>query len=291
MAKVNSQVLGAWVVAVWALGCRPELDAPDAKLAIPQSLPEFKLWPDPAYSLVRAGELLERGSNELGAGQLHTAISTLTEALATCPADARARLALARVFARNGRASVALRLLEPAKAAVANCGTCLELLQQVRGDPDFAHLRATAQGQALLQGVAAAPLPYAKWAGELAAILRKGDDAAAAAWAHPGFAFELQRSCPQCANASAHAVQKRALVGPIAISKLAQRFDTVHPELHGAPLEVAGVPRCSDGCCSWPTNREIASNGVLLQRLCFRPMTPERAIVTQVAVVYGQTDR
>ena len=277
------------MVAVAA--CRPQLDDPTAKLAIPQSLPTFASWPEVPYSLVRAGELVDRGLQERQKGQTQAAISTLTEALATCPADTRARLELARTFARNGRASVALRLLEPAKQALATCGVCVPLLQTASKDPDFEHLRQTAEGQALLADVPDAPLPVQKWATELAGVLRKGDDTAAAQWAHPSFPFELERSCPQCPNPAVHDVQRRAVIGPLAIAKLAQRFDTVHPDLHGLPLVVGPTPRCDGDCCIWPQVAEVASNTVFLQRLCFRAVTPARAVVTRIAVVYGPTDR
>lgn len=274
-------------------GCQqpPALDDPAPKLPVPASLPPFAIWPDPPTPLVRSDELLVQGKAELAKGDLQSAVRTLTEALAVCPANALARLELARTFARAGRSSVALTLLEPARKSATSCGQCLEILLKVKVDKDFSHLAATKEGKAMLAGLPAGPLPLERWATEASAALQKGSPEALAPFMHPSFPLRWIRSCPDCDNAIAKEPQMRLVVGPSRIGKIAQRFDTSVPQLRNAPLQVQGRGACSERCCSWPVLKPLAEGQVALERLCFAPMTPEAAVMSELVLVYGPPAR
>lgn len=278
-------------LAFAALGCRPDLDNPAATLPVPSSLPPFAALPQPLASLGQSQALLDRARDALQAGRKAQALPLLTEALATCPASTDARFELARYFANHGRASVAVQLLAPAKAAMATCGTCVELLQNVRNHPEFAHLSRTEAGSALLADVPTEPLPYAKWSTAVAKALQSGEPAKFLPFIHGEIPYDLVRSCPQCTNPTAREIQRRPLFGEIAAAKLAQRFDSQNVQAGGLPLDLPGDPTCSDRCCDWNHSLSTAPNRVTLQRICLWPVTPTRAAVRLIALRYGPTER
>ncbi len=257
---------------------------------MPKSLPAFAELPDPAATWAQSQSQLAEARQALRAGKETEALQGLTLALTTCPADTEARLELARYFAQRGRSSVALTLFKPARAVMATCGACLDLLQRAAADPAFFHLRKTEEGAALFAGLPKQPLPWRKWATDAAGALQAGDPNRLLPFIHAAFPYDLLRSCPTCKNAVAQQVQRRTLSGPLAAGKLAQRFDTAHPEAGGVPLGVPGDPTCTAGCCEWQASAPPAEKSVQLQRLCFWPVTPERAALTSIALRYGATD-
>jgi len=278
------------LACICTVACRPGLDDATATLAVPRSLPPFAALPQPAATLQRSQELTAEAREALRSGQETQALQGLTLALTTCPADPDARLELARFFATRGRSSVALELFKPVRAALASCGACQDLLQRAAEDPAFFHLRKTDEGAALFAGLPKHPLPWKKWATDAAAALQAGDPARLLPFIHSEFPYDLLRSCPACKNPAAQQVQRRTLTGPLAAGKIAQRFDTAHPEARGVPLDLAGEPTCTAGCCDWQASAPPAEKRVQLQRLCFWPVTPGRAALTAIALRYGPTD-
>ncbi len=253
-------------------------------------MPPFAELPQPAATWAQAQTQLAAARQALAAGRDADALQGLTLALTTCPANPDARLELARFFAVRGRSSVAVALFKPARAALANCGACQDLLQRAAADPAFHHLRKTEQGAALFAGLPKATLPWRRWATDAAAALQAGDPARLLPFIHSEFPYDLVRSCPNCKNPTAQQLQRRPLSGPLAAGKLAQRFDTVHAEARGVPLDLAGDPTCTAGCCEWVNRAPPVEKRVQLQRLCFWPVTPERAALTEIALRYGPTD-
>lgn len=284
----SAWILGLFLVVLPLASCRPELDSDKPTLAVPSSLPPFALEPSQAPLRQRADDLVGQGRDLLKKGELKQAVPVLTEALATDPSSPAARLELARTFARGGRASVAVQLLKPAAEKLKTCGGCVELLQAVRQDPDFAHLRETTEGRALLQGVPAEPLPYAKWATEVAQALQGGDAKKIEPFVHSRLPFDLVRSCPSCPNPAVQATSRRPLVGLPLAAKVVARFEPrTQPGSRGTPLLTEGKPICSGGCCSWKVPEPVPVDQAALRRLCFRPGTPTVGHLTEIEVVYG----
>jgi hypothetical protein len=276
-------------LALGLVACRrPPLDAERPLLATPAQLPPFaveRASPGPAGL---AAQLTETGAAQLLAGEVTAAVPTLTQALTTDPANLEARLLLARSFARGGRSSVALRLLAPAKACLRTSGVCVWLLQAMRDQADFAHLRETAEGRALLAEVPTTPLPFAGWAKAAAKALQTTDLAGLVRFVDERQTFDLVRSCPTCQNIGARAETVRKLQGMAHAAKVAVRFDTVHPEARGIPLEVVGEPACAERCCTWSLpSPQVTEGKAALQRLCFWPTTPAQGVLTEVRLVYG----
>lgn len=279
------------MLGLMAVGCRPLQDDPKAALAIPKVLPAFADRPQSMQDLDRSNDLLARGTQALTAGQLaQEAIPLLTEALAACPGNTQARLELARAFVRGGRPTVALALLEPAKAAVGHCGLCLEMLVTVSRDPEFAPLLATDPGKRLLSGVHLAPLPYGSWSKQAAASLVKGDARALEKYIDPAWPVVWQRSCPSCPTETARPIQSRALQGMPLIAKMISRFDPNRPERQPTLLAAAGEPACTLRCCTWPA--ELApTNQAALKRICWLPLEAEKPLLSEVWVLHGPLDR
>lgn len=272
-----------------AVACRPALDDPAATLAVPKSLPPFQMERPATGVAQRAAALVGEGVALLDQGDLRKAVPLLTEALATDPANTDARLHLARAFAKGGRRSVAVQLLEPAKKHVKACGTCVELLQTVAKSPDFAHLRETSAGRDLLSGVPEAPLPYPAWARKVATALQKTDLATLVGSIDSTHAFELVRACPTCQNIGARAETRRPLIGMAPAAKIAIRFDIVHPEARGLPLLTPGEPQCKHRCCQWNLPQPVPAGQVGMRRVCFWPQSPGQGLVTELAFEYGAT--
>lgn len=281
----------ALMAGLLAASCKPLKDDPQATLAIPKVLPAFADRPKSMQDLDRSNELLARGTQALAAGQLaQEAIPLLTEALAACPGNTQARLELARAFVRGGRPSVALALLEPAKAAVGHCGMCLELLVLVSGDPEFAPLLATDPGKRLLSGVHLLPLPYANWSRQAAASLVKGDARAIEKYVEATWPLLWLRSCPSCPTESARPIQSRALQGMPLIAKMVSRFDPNRPERQPTLLSAAGEPTCAQRCCTWPAE-QAPTNQAALKRICWLPLEASKPMLTEVWVLHGPLDR
>lgn len=272
------------------LGCRPQLDDANAPLAVPATLPGFAALPSPPAALTQSRLLTDQGRDLLAKGQLKPAVAKLTEALTTCPADSEARLELARAFARNGRSSVAIKLLAPAKDQRLTCGACLRMLQSAGSDPAFAHLRETAEGAELLAGVSDKPIPFAAWAIRFGKALQSGDPQQTLQFVHSELPYELLRSCPTCDNEAARPVQRQTLSGLLPAAKLTQRFDTVHPEMRGIPLDVPADVTCTGDCCDFVSAKPPQPNRALLQRACFWPVAPDRGAITTIALQYGRAE-
>jgi hypothetical protein len=271
--------------------CRPPLDDVSPQLAVPKSLPAFSIQrPDPGVAQRAAGLVVE-GQTALDQGDLHKAIPLLTQALATDPASPDARLQLARAFAKGGRASVAVQLLQPAKGHLKDCGMCLEVLQDATKLPEFKHLRETTEGRDLLGDVPATPPAYASWARRVATALQKTDLAALVPFVDARAPFELVRSCPTCENIGARAETRRPLVGMALAAKVAVRFDVSHADAHGLPLLAPAEPKCKDRCCTWTLPQPVPPGQVGLRQLCFWPQTPTQGVLSQLTFEYGQTQK
>lgn len=268
--------------------CQPPLDAPDAALAVPASLPAFAQEP-PAPSVVhRAKELVIEGESALQRGDLKTAVPLLTQALSVDPSSPLARVALARAFVRGGRSSVALKLLEPAAAQVATCGACVELLQAAKKHTDFKMMLGHPEAAALWARVPSTALPYATWATAIATSLQAARAEGLAPYVSATRPFELVRSCPRCTQPGARAPNRRTLLGMPLASKLAARFDPQAGEGQGVTLRVTGKPTCAEGCCTWPLP-DVAVAEAALKQVCLTPSTPTAAVLTRVEVVYGDS--
>ncbi|MSP91989.1 MAG: hypothetical protein EXR79_09360 [Myxococcales bacterium] len=279
--------LGIALLIALPTACRPGLDADPALVGVPASLPALEVEPKSRDTMLRALELAREGDALVVAGNLKAAIPKLTEAVAADPSLGIARLALARAFARAGRASVALALFEPALERAKTCGMCVELLHTAAAHEDFAHLRATAQGQAFFARVPTEPLPWQEWALRVADALQKADGAALAPYAHPTLPFDFVRACPSCANEAVRSPQRRTLTGAPAIAKVAGRFDTKDPNHLGVALRVTGEPACADACCVWTVPEPVPVGTAALARVCLRAATPITAHLTEVAVTWG----
>lgn len=269
--------------------CRPPLDDPSPQLPVPKSLPPFSFERPETGVAQRAAGLVIEGQAALDQGALHKAVPLLTQALTTDPANPDARLQLARAFAKGGRSSVAVQLLQPAKEHVKQCGACVEILQKVARSTDFQHLRETTAGRDLLGDVPQSPPDYAAWARRTAAALQKTDLASLVPFVDPRVPFELVRSCPTCEHIGARAETRRPLVGMALVAKIAVRFDVSHADAHGLPLLVPGEPKCADRCCTWTLPKPVPQGQVGLSQLCFWPQTPAQGVLTELAFEYGAT--
>jgi hypothetical protein len=267
--------------------CRPALDAEDALLPVPASLPALAIEPPTPAATARALELTRTGDALVVAGKLKESLPQLTEAVVTDPSLGVARLALARAFARGGRASVAMRLLQPAAEQVKTCGMCVELLQMAATHEDFAHLRRTAEGTQLFARVPSEPLAWDEWALRVATGLRDADPVALAPFFHPRLPFAFVRACPTCPNEAMRAPVSRDLAGTVVMAKIAARFDMKSQQFAGTPLAVLGRPKCALGCCAWPVTGPVAAGQAAVKRVCLRPVTPTQAHVTEIAIMYG----
>ncbi len=278
------------VLSLALVACRPALDDPNATLAIPTSVPTYSAQrPSPGQRQL-AVDLSAQATSLEAAPDPGKAIGLLTQALTQDPSNPQARLALARLFAKAGRSSVALKLLQPCGELLKSSGVCLELLQNVKRDTAFAHLRDTAQGQALLDPVPAAPLPYARWSALLAKALQNTDMVQLNSFVDPKVSFDLVRVCPNCANLAARNETRRPLIGLALAAKVAVRFDTQHSDAHGTPLLVPGEPTCLDHCCTYAVPDPVPEGKATLRRLCFWPQEPGQGRVTEMAFVYGPTE-
>ena len=278
-----------WCAAFAAMvpACKPGLDADPALVTVPASLPDLSNEPKSRDVTLRALELAREGDTLVVAGNVKAAIPKLTEAVATDPSLGIARLALARAFARAGRASVALALLQAALDKAKSCGMCVEVLHTAAGHEDFAHLRATPQGQAFFARVPPEPLPWQEWALRVADALQKADGAALGTYAHARLSFDFVRSCPACPREAQRLPQTRALTGAPAAAKVAARFDTHDPTRMGVALRMTGAPHCADGCCAWTVPEPVPVGTAALARVCLYPATPTTAYLGEVAVIWG----
>lgn len=271
-------------------GCKEPLDAKDAKLARPKALPALADHPDRLETWQRSAELTAQGKKALAAERWTDALQLLAEAVQVAPAYPEARLQLALLYDRAGLGSVALDLLKPCKTAKEPSGSCRYLLQQLAESAEFARLRKTEAGAALLAGRPASP-NLAEAADRLATALQKGDPVAATAFSSTGMGFDLIRSCPTCPTEQQQRRDHRPLIGAPMMARLALRFASKDPAARGTPLLVGTPKSCSGLCCQWPLPKAVPDNQAALDHVCVLPDGATEVIATEVEVVYGNVAR
>lgn len=277
-------------IVVASAGCKEPLDAKEPKLERPKTLPALTEQPDRLETWQRAAELTSQGKKALASERWSDARQLLAEAVQVAPAYPEARLQLALLYDRAGLGSVALSLLKACKDNKEPSGSCRYLLQQYAQAGDFARLRKTEAGTALLEGLPASP-NLMDAAERLAAALQKADPVAATAFASTGMGFDLIRSCPSCPTEAQQRREHRSLVGAAMMARLALRFASKDPAARGTPLLV-GTPKSCDGlCCSWPVPKPVPDNQAALDHVCLLPDGATEVVATEVEVVYGNVAR
>jgi len=275
------------VLLLMSVACRPKLDDAEPRLKAPASLPTFAQEPLAASIVYRATELTNEATLSLARHDLAKAIPQLTEALTVDGSHEKARWLLAQTFLEAGLGSVALKLIAPLAEHEKNCGWCLEFLQKVKQDKVFDRLARSSEGHALLADVPDTPLPYTAWAKSLAASIQNGKLPDIGKYAHITLPFDLVRACPDCEDPAKRQPQRRPLQGPSMLTKVASRFDLVHPENAGIPLIVQGEPLCRDRCCTWPTPKPVAPATAALERVCLRPTSPTQPTLAEISLIFG----
>ncbi|MEY3014119.1 MAG: hypothetical protein RIT45_2854 [Pseudomonadota bacterium] len=269
--------------------CGKSIDAPEPTLPRPQTLPAIGTEPVAASVAARAALRARAGLDALERSQLQDALSANTEACNLDPSAVAPRLQLARTYRRAGLGSVALELLSAWKPQLDGCGPCLEGLLLFASDPEFAPLRDDETGAALVAAVSGKALPWARWATEAATALSTPLPGALESFAHPQVPFTLSRVCPDCANPERRQPEERELQGFPLLAKVASRFDSRNPLMGGIALHVPGSPSCEGRCCRWTPPSPLPQGGAVLTGMCFRPLTPEKAALTRIELVYGAT--
>lgn len=283
------RVLTALTIASTLLtACEPKLDEDTPRLSKPASLPHVDPKPVAPSVADRAVIRAKAGANALAAGDVEAARTALTEACTLDPALASARIDLARTYASAGLGSVALDLLETLAARSADCGTCVQALMTLAADDArLANVLGHSRGVSLLEAASQLSLPWQRWATDAAGALQAFRPEVLETFVHSDVPFVLARSCPQCVNSERRGVEERALRGSLLLIKVASRFDTRNPMLGGIALGVTGPPTCADGCCSFAVPETLEPATAQLEALCFRPLTPTQAALTQLKIRYA----
>ncbi|MCO4760497.1 MAG: tetratricopeptide repeat protein [Myxococcales bacterium] len=276
------------VLAGTSVACQEQpLDAAAPKLPIPNTLPALNPTPV-AWSVARRARMLhEDGEKALLTGQFKDALSHLTGAVQLDPSRIEARLALARLYAKAGRSSVSLTLLESMVAK--DCGGCVEALQFAKADPLFVPIWQHRRGQALAEKLPTAALPWERWVEQTSHSFADGIGRELPKVVHAQIGFELVRSCPDCSNPDRRKPERRRLFGARIAVKLASRFNTTQKRFGGVNLIVGAAHTRKGRCVIWSVPSPVPVGQAALRELCFRPLTPTRAALTKIDVVYGQS--
>lgn len=266
------------------------LDRSNAQIPIPDNLP--RLDPTPVvWSVARRAKMLhDDGRKALKGGQLKEALSALAGSVQLDPSRSSAHVDLARVYARAGRSSVALGILETLSKDLSACGGCIEGLHAATLSPEFATVWATERGKKVQSAVAKLTLPWETWAERASGSLKDGTGKLLTGFVHAKIPFMLARSCPTCSNPERRQPQLRQLAGGRIAIKLASRFNTASERLGGVPLTTKGKAKRSGRCMQWQLPKPVPVGTAALQQLCFRPITAERAALTRVDIVYGRSN-
>lgn len=277
------------LVGLALFGCGEPLDRSDPSLPRPQSLPAVGEEPVVPSVAGRAVQREEGGRGALERNDLKEALAAFTEACHLDPSMTAARVGLARVYVRAGLGSVALELFEAWRDAADRCGPCLEGLLVFAADPEFAKLRDHERGAALVAAVAGKGLPWERWGAEAAMAFATPKPGLLERYTHPAVPYTLSRVCPDCPNPERRVPEERTLQGFPLLAKVASRFDGRNPLMGGIPLQVPGSPRCEARCCRFTLPDPLPVGGAVLSEVCFRPLTPETAALTRLALVYGRS--
>ncbi len=276
----------AVITVMAAVACKEQPTAlVTAPKTLPAFLPDFVQWSTSSRARGKAAD----GVAALQANDYQRARGLLTEAVSLDPSWIAARLGLARLYLKTGHNDIVIRLLEPLADGGDTCGGCIDAFAQIARDPAFKEFSASAKGKAVLARAPRKPLQWRRWADELSRALTDLQPAVIANYVHAQEHFELVRSCPECSNPKRRKPEVRRLQGASVAVKLATRFDTSRPRLDTVALRLRGQPTCAARCCTWQAPKSMTVGEAMLSRLCFRPVSANKAALTRIEIIYGQS--
>ena len=263
--------------------------AAGATLPKPDNLP--LLDPTPViWSVARRAKMLHQdGLEALKSGDLAAALAGIAAAVQLDPSRTEAHLDLARLYLRGGQPSVAEGILTQLAKDLGACGGCIEALRAAQQDPALRSLLTSAAGVKIRAALKGQTLAWEEWTLQVSQSLADGTGRLLPRFIHPRVPFTLVRSCPTCSNPARRKPERRALTGPRVAVKLASRFNTREKRFGGIPLRIQGKGSRDGRCTQWPVPSPVPVGSAALRRLCFRPISRDRAALTEVVLVYGRS--